>query len=97
VEDQQYTNPFEDVHRKAKAFKDRAREANKNDAELRESRLVQEAKEIFRLTSRPPFFVLTIFVRRATCCWPYCGEHVLRSGDGNREAGASTFETRTGI
>jgi hypothetical protein len=46
VEDQEYTNPFEDVHRKAKAFKDRAREANKNDAELRESRLVQEAKEI---------------------------------------------------
>jgi hypothetical protein len=46
VEDQEYTNPFEDVHRKAKAFKDRAREADKNDAELRESRLVQEAKEI---------------------------------------------------
>jgi hypothetical protein len=47
VEDQEYTNPFVDVHRKAKAFKDRAREANKNDAELRESRLMQEAKEIF--------------------------------------------------
>jgi hypothetical protein len=46
VEDQKYTNPFEDVHRKAKAFKDRAREANKNDAELRKSKLVQEAKEI---------------------------------------------------
>jgi len=46
VEDQEYTNPFVDVHRKAKAFKDRAREANKNDAELRESRLMQEAKEI---------------------------------------------------
>jgi hypothetical protein len=46
VEDQEYTNPFEDVHRRAKAFKDRAREANKNDAERRESRLVQEAKEI---------------------------------------------------
>ena len=46
VEDQQYTNPFEDVHRKAKAFKDRAREANKNDEELRKSKLVQEAREI---------------------------------------------------
>jgi hypothetical protein len=46
VEDQDYTNPFVDVHNKAKAFKDRAREANKNDAEVRESRLVQEAKEI---------------------------------------------------
>jgi hypothetical protein len=46
VEDQEYTNPFVDVHRKAKAFKDRVRAANKNDAELRESRSVQEAKEI---------------------------------------------------
>jgi hypothetical protein len=46
VEDQEHTNPFEDVHRKTKAFKDRAREANKNDAELRESKLVQEVKEI---------------------------------------------------
>jgi hypothetical protein len=45
VEDQKYTNPFEDVHRKVQALKDRAREANKNDAELRESRLTQEAKE----------------------------------------------------
>ena len=45
-QDQEYINPFADVHRKAKAFKDRAREANKNDGELRESRLVQEAKEI---------------------------------------------------
>ena len=44
--DQQYINPFEDVHKKVKAFKDRAREANKNDAELRESRSLQEAKEI---------------------------------------------------
>lgn len=47
MENQQYTNPFEDVHRKAKAFKERAREANKNDADLRNSKLVQEAKEIF--------------------------------------------------
>jgi len=46
VEDQEYTNPFVDVHRKVKVFRDRAREANKNDAELRESRAVPEAKEI---------------------------------------------------
>ena len=46
MEDEKYTNPFVDVHRKAKAFKDHAREVNKNDAELRESRLVQEAKQI---------------------------------------------------
>ena len=46
MEDPEYINPFEDVHTKAKAFRDRAREANKNDAELRESKLVQEAKEL---------------------------------------------------
>jgi hypothetical protein len=46
VEDQKYTNPFADVHREVQVLKDRAREANKKDAELRESRLVQEAKEI---------------------------------------------------
>ena len=46
VEDQKYTNPYADVHRKAKAFKDRATEASKNDAELRESKLAQEFKGI---------------------------------------------------
>ena len=46
VEDQEYTNPFENVHRKVQAFKDRVREGNKNDAELRQSRLVQESKDI---------------------------------------------------
>ena len=46
MEDQQYTNPFVEVHKKAKAFRDRAREANEKDAELRESRLVQEFKGI---------------------------------------------------
>jgi hypothetical protein len=45
VADLEYTNPFADVHKKAKAFKDRARETNENDAELRE-RLAQEAKEL---------------------------------------------------
>jgi len=46
VEDREYTNPFVDVHRKVKVFKDRAREANKNDAELRESRSAPVVKEI---------------------------------------------------
>jgi hypothetical protein len=46
VDNQKYTNPFADVHKKAEAFKERAREANKNDAELRKRRLVQESKEI---------------------------------------------------
>ena len=46
MEDQQYTNPFVEVHQKAKAFRDRAREANEKDAELRENRLEQEFKGI---------------------------------------------------
>jgi len=46
VQDQAYTNRFVDVHEKVKAFKDRIRQANKSDAELREDRLVQEAKEL---------------------------------------------------
>ena len=54
MEDQEYTNPFVNVHRKVKAFKDRVREANKNDAELRESRSVQEAKKI--LDKEPKVF-----------------------------------------
>jgi hypothetical protein len=45
VDDQQYTNQFAEVHRKVKVFKDLAREANEHDSELRESRLVREAKE----------------------------------------------------
>ena len=46
MEDQEYTNPFVEVHRKARAFKDRVSEANKNDAELRKGRAIQEANEI---------------------------------------------------
>jgi hypothetical protein len=42
VDDQEYKNPFADVHTKVKTLKDRAREANMNDAELREIKLVQE-------------------------------------------------------
>jgi hypothetical protein len=41
VEDKEYVNPFTDVHENAKAFRDRVREANRNETELRESRLVQ--------------------------------------------------------
>jgi hypothetical protein len=43
---QEYTNVFVDVHNKVRAFKDRLREANKGDAEHRENRLVQEAKQM---------------------------------------------------
>jgi hypothetical protein len=52
VADQEYVNPFEDVHKKAKAFRDRALEANKSDAEFRESRLVREAKELLDRETR---------------------------------------------
>ncbi len=53
MKDQQYTNPFVDIHKRVKAFKDRVREANKNDAELRESRLVRDAEEILGKTPSP--------------------------------------------
>ena len=44
LEDKEYINPFVDVHRKAKALKDSAREAARSEAELRES-ILQKAKE----------------------------------------------------
>ena len=46
MDDQKYTNPFAEVHREVQGLKDRAREANKKDAELRESRLEREFKGI---------------------------------------------------
>lgn len=46
MKNQEYINPFIDVYNKVKAFKDRVREASKNDAELRKTRAVQEANEI---------------------------------------------------
>jgi hypothetical protein len=45
VEDKAYVNPFVEVHRKAEAFKDRLREANENEDELRERRAMRVAKE----------------------------------------------------
>jgi hypothetical protein len=52
-DNQMYINPFEDVHNKVKVFKDRLREANDSDADLRENRLVQEAKEILGKSPSP--------------------------------------------
>jgi hypothetical protein len=40
----EYVNPFIDVHRKAKALKDRALEESKKDEEIRNQRLIEEAK-----------------------------------------------------
>jgi len=48
VEDQEYTNPFVEVHKKAKAFKDRISEANNNDAEVRKTRAIQDANDVFK-------------------------------------------------
>jgi len=47
LESKEYLNPFIDVHRKAKAFKDRALEESKKDEEIRKLRLIQEAKSAF--------------------------------------------------
>jgi hypothetical protein len=48
MEDQECTNPFVEVHKKAKAFKDRMSEANSNDAEVRKTRAIQEATDVFK-------------------------------------------------
>jgi NADH dehydrogenase len=53
VENQEYTSPFADVHKKATAFKDRVAEASKNDAEIRERRLMQEGKDLGILDKKP--------------------------------------------
>ena len=44
--DQGHTNLFVEVHNRVKAFKDRVNDRNKADAELREGKLVEEAKNI---------------------------------------------------
>ena len=44
MESKEYLNPFIDVHRKAKALKDRALEESKKDEEIRKLGLIQEAK-----------------------------------------------------
>ena len=46
VDDHGHANLFADVHRKVKVLKDQAREENKNDADLRKRKLVQEFDEI---------------------------------------------------
>ncbi len=48
MEGQEYTNPFVEVHRKAKAFKDRINEGNNNNAEVRKTRAIQDANDVFK-------------------------------------------------
>jgi len=47
MESQGYMNPFRDVHRKAKALKERAQEELKKDEELRKKRQIQEDEPAF--------------------------------------------------
>ena len=54
MKDQNYVNPFEDVRNKVKIFKDRLRETNKGDADLRESRLLRDAEEVLDKGPNPP-------------------------------------------
>ena len=46
MNDQPYTNRFADVHSKIKVLKDHALEVNRDDRELRESKLAREFTEI---------------------------------------------------
>ena len=46
LEDKEYINPFVDVHRKAKALKDSAREAARSEAGLRESILQKDTEAL---------------------------------------------------
>ena len=47
MESQEYRNPFRDVHRKAKALKERAQEDLKTDEELRKKKQIQETESTF--------------------------------------------------
>ena len=44
--DQPYTNVFADVHSKIKALKERTAAANRDDRELREGRVTEEARKL---------------------------------------------------
>jgi hypothetical protein len=46
VADQPYTNVFADVHSKIKALKERTAAANRDDRELREGRVTEEARKL---------------------------------------------------
>ena len=47
MESQEYRNPFRDVHRKAKALKERAQGELKRDEELRKKKEIQETESTF--------------------------------------------------
>jgi RNA polymerase-interacting CarD/CdnL/TRCF family regulator len=53
VENKAYINPFENVHKKAKALKDLARETREREEELREGRALLDAEKFFDKTEKP--------------------------------------------
>ena len=44
MENQEYVNPFRDVHRKAKALKERGQEQLKKDQDLHEKQQIKETE-----------------------------------------------------
>jgi len=51
MEDQEYINPFRDVHRRAKALRERALEELKKDEELRKEKQIQETESLLKAGS----------------------------------------------
>jgi hypothetical protein len=51
MENQEYINPFRDVHRKAKALKERAQQESKKDEELRKEKQIQETEALLKVRS----------------------------------------------
>ena len=52
MENKGYVNPFEDVHKKARALKDLARETREKEEELREKRALRDVEEFFDKTKK---------------------------------------------
>ena len=52
MEEKAYVNPFEDVHKKAKALKDLARETRAKEEQLRERRALQDVEKFFDNTEK---------------------------------------------
>jgi hypothetical protein len=48
MKDLEYINPFRDVHRKAKALKERAQQELKKDEELRKEKQIQETEALLK-------------------------------------------------
>jgi hypothetical protein len=51
MENREYISPFRDVHRKAKALKERAEQELKKDLELRKEKQIQESEALLKAGS----------------------------------------------